>query len=199
MRSLKASAVAELALTLALSVARNVPQIDRRIRAGEIVTKKEAGESGLQLTGRTLGLIGGGNIGFVLGKMFHGAFGSRIIVYDPHLSASTENAWKDAIPCDKFTRVSTLGELLEQSDVVSVHVPLLDSTRDMIGEKELRRMKASAILINTARGGIVNEDALAVALDQGVILGAGLDAHSIEPPHLQNFERLIKHPRVVTT
>ncbi|KAI9637763.1 uncharacterized protein MKK02DRAFT_23280 [Dioszegia hungarica] len=192
-----ATAVAELALTLALAVARNVPFIDREIRAGKTITKQAGGEGGMQLTGRTLGLIGGGNIGFTLGKMFHGAFGAKIIVYDPHLSPAMESAWTAAIP--SYRRVTSLDDLLPASDVVSVHVPLFDSTRDMIGARELRLMKRSAVLINTARGGIVNEEALAQALDEGVILGAGLDAFSTEPPTLAQFSSLINHPRVVST
>jgi phosphoglycerate dehydrogenase-like enzyme len=194
----QASAVAELALTLALCVARNVPQIDRRIRNGEIVPKVE-GASGLQLSSSTLGLIGGGNIGYQLGKMFYGAFNSKVTIYDPHLPPTVLAKWTNLLPSTHLTIVHNLEDLLKSADVVSIHVPLLDSTRDLIGEKELRSMKSSAVLINTARGGIVNEPALLQALEEGWILGAGIDAYSVEPPTLDDFKGLISHPRVVST
>ncbi|WVW86491.1 hypothetical protein I302_108539 [Kwoniella bestiolae CBS 10118] len=194
-----ASAVAELALTMSLCLARDVAQIDRRIRSGETVTKAEGGLTGFQLTGKTLGLVGGGNIGYQLGKMFHGAFGAKVVVYDPHLHPSMVQKWSDLLSSSHFTRVGTLGKMLEVSDVVSIHVPLLESTRNLIGEDELRKMKKSALLINTARGGIVNEEALLRALEEGWITGAGIDAFSIEPPTSKDFGRLISHPRVLST
>lgn len=195
---LQAGAVAELAMALAMSIARQIPLIDRRIRAGETVTKAE-GSNGIQLAGRTLGLIGGGNIGYQLGKMFFGAFDSPIVIYDPFLSPAMSDKWAELIPHSHLTVVSTLEELLRTADVVSLHIPLNDHTCNLIGAKELGYMKPSAILINTARGGIVNEDALVEALDQGMLLGAGLDAFSIEPPTADVFPRLIAHPRVVST
>lgn len=195
----QASAVAELALTLALTVARNVSFIDREIRAGKTITKAEGGTSGHQLTGRTLGLVGGGNIGYALGKMFYGAFGARVVVYDPYLSPTQQALWEESLPPNKFRRVSQLDDMLREADVVSLHVPLLDATRDLISVRELGMMKKTAILINTARGGIVNEEALLQALVDGSIMGAGLDAFSIEPPTLHDFPGLISHPRVVTT
>lgn len=195
-----ASAVAELALALMMAVARNIVSIDRRIRAGETVPKAEGG-SGLQLGGRTLGLIGGGNIAQQVGRMFYGAFQGSIIVYDPYLSPSAKAIWTSMIPQDKLTIVDkdNLAGLLSESDVVSIHVPLLDSTRDLIAAKELAIMKPSAILVNSARGGIVNEEDLAEALEKGSILGAGIDAYEIEPPTLQSAGRLINHSRVVST
>jgi D-3-phosphoglycerate dehydrogenase len=183
-----------------MTVARNIACIDRRIRAGETVPKSE-GVSGLQLSGRTLGLIGGGNIAQQVGRMFYGAFQGSIIVYDPYLSPSARDSWINMIPQDKITIVDkdNLDGLLSVSDVVSIHVPLLESTRDLLAARELALMKPTAILINSARGGIINEEDLADALDQGLILGAGIDAYEIEPPTLQSAARLIKHPRVVST
>ncbi|WWC92010.1 uncharacterized protein L201_006964 [Kwoniella dendrophila CBS 6074] len=194
-----ASAVAELALTLSLCLARDVASIDRRIRSGEVVSKAEGGLKGFQLSGKTLGLIGGGNIGYQLGKMFYGSFESKIIVYDPHLHPSMIQKWSDLLPSSHFKRVDNLDDLLKESDVVSIHVPLLDSTKDLINEEQLKKMKKSSILINTARGGIVNEDALFKALEKGWITGAGIDAFSIEPPSKENFGKLIDHPRVLST
>ncbi|WWC64905.1 uncharacterized protein I303_107519 [Kwoniella dejecticola CBS 10117] len=194
-----ASAVAELALTLSLCLARDVAQIDRRIRSGETVTKADGGSTGFQLTSKTLGLVGGGNIGYQLGKMFYGAFNAKVIVYDPHLHPSMSQKWAELLPASHFQRVNTLDEMLAASDVVSIHVPLLESTTNLIGEEQLRKMKKTALLINTARGGIVNEDALLKALEEGWIAGAGIDAFSIEPPTSKDFGGLINHPRVIST
>jgi D-3-phosphoglycerate dehydrogenase len=180
-----------------MSVARNVPYIDRTIRSGVTLTKAEAGAVGFQLTGKTLGLVGGGNIGFALGKMWSGAFGGKVLVFDPYLSAPAEEAWCSAVPT--FRRVTDLDDLLPEIDVLSVHVPLLDSTQGLIGRDQLRRMKKSAVVINTARGGVIDEDALAEALEAGEITGAGLDAWSEEPPTMDKFSRLINNPRVVST
>jgi phosphoglycerate dehydrogenase-like enzyme len=146
-----------------------------------------------------LGLVGGGNIGYQLGKMFSGAFGSKVIIYDPHLLPHVEKKWNDLLPSTHFRRVDSLEELLKAADVVSIHVPLLESTTDLIDEQQLRCMKPSSVLINTARGGIVNERALLRALSEGWILGAGIDAYAIEPPTLQDYSGLIGHPRVVST
>ncbi|WVR09350.1 hypothetical protein IAU60_006416 [Kwoniella sp. DSM 27419] len=194
-----AGAVAELALTLSLCLARNVAAIDRRIRSGETVTKADGGSTGFQLSGKTLGLVGGGNIGFELGKMFHGAFGAKIVVYDPHLHPTMVQKWSDLLSSSHFSRVDTLDEMLQVSDVVSIHVPLLDSTRDLIHEAQLRKMKPTALLINTARGGIVNEAALLKALNEGWITGAGIDAWATEPPSTKDNGELIAHPRVLST
>jgi phosphoglycerate dehydrogenase-like enzyme len=184
---------------LALAVARNVPFIDREIRAGRTITKSAGGAGGMQLSGKTLGLIGGGNIGSTVGRMFYGAFGAKIILYDPYLSPEKEALWASSIPSSNLQRVDSLDQLLPFSDVVSVHVPLLPSTRDMLRELELKSMKRSAVLVNTARGGIVNEEALVTALNEGWIVGAGVDAHIIEPPVMANYSALISHPRVITT
>lgn len=182
-----------------MSVARQIPLIDRRIRAGEIVTKAEAGALGIQLVGRTLGLVGGGNIGFRLGKMFHGAFNGKIVIYDPYLTHSMAEVWAEAIPPSHLHRATTLGEMLEASDVISLHVPLLPSTENLISYSELKIMKPNAILVNTARGGIVNEEDLFRALEEGLIMGAGLDAFVYEPPTLSSYPKLVTHPRVIST
>jgi D-3-phosphoglycerate dehydrogenase len=182
-----------------MSVARQIPLIDRRIRAGETVTKADGGALGIQLAGRTLGLVGGGNIGFHLGKMFNGAFDSPIIIYDPFLSPAMADKWADLIPAHRLTVVDSLEEMLQHSDIVSLHIPLNDQTRGLIGKKELDMMKPSAILINTARGGIVDEDAIIEALDRGHLQGVGLDAFTVEPPTLDSLGKLVSHPRVIST
>lgn len=184
-----ARAVAELVLALAMSLAREVRPISLRLAAGERVPKEQC--SGLIIHKRTLGVIGMGNIGRTVAKMFQGAFESPIIAYDPYMP---EYAWSD-IP---HTRVTALDDLLHRADIVTVHVPLTPATRNLISYREMDLMKRTAILINTARGGIVNEDDLPRALDEGLIWGVGLDCHEQEPPTKERYEKLWKHSNVVS-
>lgn len=193
-----------------MSVARDIGSIQVRQSRGEVIAKQTC--SGLVLTGRRLGLIGMGHIGKYeslersksseyddadvsrsrqVARMFRGAFGSDVVAYDPFLPA---DAWND-LP---HTRVSTPGEVITAADVLSLHVPLTPTTRDMITYKELSSMKPEAILINAARGGIVNENDLCKALDDGLIWGAGLDCHEEEPPTKERYAALWDHPRMIS-
>ncbi|RSH87415.1 hypothetical protein EHS25_003325 [Saitozyma podzolica] len=181
-----AGAVAELALALMMTLARNIPAIDRRVRAGHTVDKAAEGAIGIQLTGRTLGIVGGGNIGYTLAKMFHGAFGGKIYLFDPYLSPASAQKWADLLPTSHFQKVERVDDMLPHIDVLSLHVPLLDSTRGLIGEKQLRAMKK-------------NEEALTKALDEGWIAAAGIDAYAIEPPTLAAYPNLVTHDRVLST
>ena len=190
--------MAELALALMLTLARNIPSIDRRIRAGETVTKAEAGAIGIQLTGRTFGIIGGGNIGYTLAKMLSGAFDAKIYLYDPVLTETQAQKWADLLPSSKLVRVDSVDDMMPHIDVLSLHVPLLESTRGIIGEKQLRAMQPHAIVVNTARGGVIDEPALLKALDEKWIAAAGIDAYAIEPPTTANYAELIAHDRVVS-
>ena len=106
-----------------------------------------------------------------------------------------DHAWDDL----EHTRARTVSHVLCESDVVSVHVPLTPETRDLIRYEDMATMKSNAIIINTARGGIVNEADLLRALTDGVIWGAGLDCHEQEPPTAEKYSKLWKHPRVVST
>lgn len=123
-----------------------------------------------ELYGKTIGIVGYGAIGRALEKIAHG-FGMQIIIYD-HNSARKEAELGSFV---------SLEELIRESDIVSLHVPLTADTRSMIGKRELEAMKESAVLINVSRGGIVDEAALKKALDQGEIAGAGLDVVEEEP------------------
>lgn len=123
-----------------------------------------------ELYGKTLGIVGYGAIGQALEKIAHG-FGMEIIIYD-------HNASQKEAEVGSFV---SLEELIKESDIISLHVPLTDETQGMIGSKELEIMKKPAILINVSRGGIVDEAALKTALDQGKIAGAGLDVVEEEP------------------
>ncbi|UPL02777.1 hypothetical protein LCI18_013711 [Fusarium solani-melongenae] len=168
-----AGAVAELVLALVMTLAREIPTIYARLHQGEVVPREAC--SGLILRKKTVGIIGMGNIGEAVARLFHGAFDAHIIAYG---RSQPESAWSD-IP---HTRASTVEEVLRAADVLSVHVPLAFQTRDLITYRELSMMKPTAILINTARGGIVNEDDLARGLRDNLIWAAGLDCHEQDPP-----------------
>ena len=182
-------AVAELVLTLTTSLARQIRPISIRIANGEVVKKESC--SGLILHRCTIGIIGMGNIGKTVAKIFQGAFESRVVAYDPYMAS---NGWPEI----EHERVKTVEEVLSKSDVVTIHVPLTPETQDLINYERLAKMKKNALLINTARGGIVNEDDLSVALSDGLIWGAGLDCHTQEPPTFEKYEKLWTHPNVIS-
>ena len=161
-----AQAVAETVLALTMSVARQVGRIATLQNAGEVVPKESC--SGLIVHNKTIAIIGMGNVGQRVATIFQGGLGCRIIAYDPLLPI---DAWAD-IP---HVRAATLEDVLELSEVVTLHVPLLPQTRGLISYPQLSRMRRDAILINTARGGIINESDLERALTEKLIFGAGLD------------------------
>jgi D-3-phosphoglycerate dehydrogenase len=181
-------AVAEHALTLALTVGRRVAEFDYRIRSGETVER--ANFLGLEAWEKTVGIIGIGNIGKRVARKWHGAFNARILAYDPYVGPET----LAEVPHQK---VKSLAEMLPQVDILTLHLPLTSESRGMIGAAELAMMKPTAILVNAARGGIVDEAALYQALTTGRLFGAGLDVFESEPPTTAN--PLIKLPNVVST
>ncbi|EXJ70395.1 uncharacterized protein A1O5_06463 [Cladophialophora psammophila CBS 110553] len=189
---INSESVAELTLALALSIARRVCEIDRRVRNGEkVIRSKTLGHS---LFRKTIGVIGMGNIGRVVAKKWVGAMEGKVIAYDPY---APDSAWDDM---KDVQRTAQLGELLQQADLVSLHVPLTEQTQGLIRKEEFAMMKSNAILINCARGGIVDEEALLDALREGRILGAGLDAMDVEPPSLEKYgNTLLDHPGVIMT
>ena len=164
------NAVAELVLGLMLSMARQIPRGDRGIRNGEWLKKQL---KGTELKGKYLGIIGLGNIGKRLGRLAR-AFNMNIIGYD-------------VVPIDpEFSKEvglmkADLGTLLQSSDYISIHVPLLDSTYHMINAEKISTMKPTARIINTSRGGVIDEDALYDALKNGKLGGAALDVFETEP------------------
>jgi D-3-phosphoglycerate dehydrogenase len=164
-----ATAVAELALGLMLDLARRISLVDRRVRAGQW-----RGAIGWELSGKTLGVVGAGAIGRRLIELTRG-FDMKVLA--AVRMPSRQQEWADA----NSVRLVDLETLLRESDFVSLHVPLTPETRRLIGAKELAMMKPRAALINTSRGGIVDEDALAAALKEGTIGGAGLDVFEAEP------------------
>lgn len=181
--------VAELAVGLMFAVNRRIPYVDSTMREGKWVRAKMRAECQM-IHGKTVGLLGIGNIAKEVAKMLRGFENTEVVYYDVvHLSEEDEKALG-------ATYVS-FEELLKRSDILSVHVPLLPSTEHMIGAKELAMMKPSAIIVNTARGGIIDEDALIEALKNGGIRAAGLDSFEQEPINLDN--ELLKLPNVVLT
>ena len=180
-----AHSVAEHALMLILSLIKDVRNQDAFVRGGGFETKSYKGR---ELRARTLGIVGIGMIGRALAAMAE-PIGIKTIAYDPFA------------PPDAFgphaTRIAALDTLLTQSDVVSLHCPLTSETHNLIGARELGLMKPDALLINTARGEVVDERALVEALRAGKLAGAGLDSFSPEPPAKDN--PLWALPNVIVT
>ena len=166
-----AQAVAEMAFAQMLALARNLLRADRLMRQGRFA---KAEMTGYLLQGKTLGVIGAGNIGSKVGRMGV-AWGMRVI-------GCTENGGPKEIErlAALGIRRAALDEVLRRSDFLSVHVPLQDSTRNLIDADALARMKRGAFLVNLARGGVVDELALHHALATGHLAGAGLDVHARE-------------------
>jgi D-3-phosphoglycerate dehydrogenase len=175
-------AVAEMALGLALAVGRRIAELDRRIRAQEKMDRTRI--LGTEMWGKTVGVVGVGNIGVRVAHKWQAAFDCRVLGYDPHKKLN--------IP-----QVSNLDELLGKADLVSLHVPLNEETRYLIGKRELALMKPTAILVNTCRGGVVDEAALYDALKAGKLFGAGIDVWEVETPRVDS--RLLELPNVVCT
>jgi D-3-phosphoglycerate dehydrogenase len=188
--AMNSESVAELTITLALCIARRVVELDRRVRGGEKIDRSTA--LGTSLYRKTVGIIGMGNIGRAVAKKWMAAMEGEIVAYDPVVPA---DAWVDI----KHQRVAELDDLLAKSDVVTLHVPLTKGTRSMIGKSQFDQMKKSAILLNCARGGVVDENALLEALLTQRIYGAALDAMEVEPPTTESYSELLKNVNLIMT
>ena len=179
------TAVAELVIGLMISMAREIPRADREIRNGNWIKKELMGS---ELKGKYLGIVGLGNIGKRLGRLAR-ALNMNIIGYD-------------VIPIDdEFSKEvglmkADLDTLLSSADYVSFHVPLLDSTRHMINAEKLKMMKNTARIINTSRGGVIDEEALYNSLKDGSLAGAALDVFEVEPA---TENKLITLPNFIAT
>lgn len=176
---------AELTMALILSMVRSVAQADASVRAGQWARSRF---QGAELRGRTLGLVGAGRIGGEVARRCR-AFGMSVLAHDPYLTE--ERA------ADLQVERAELGALLEAADVLSLHVPLTDSTRGLIDAAALARMKRGAYLVNVARGGVVDEAALSAALTDGHLAGAALDVFENEP--LEEGSPLRTAPNLVLT
>jgi len=166
-------ATAELALALALAAARRIPLLDAACRSGRPTTAAE--RTGIELGGRTLGLLGFGRIAQKVAGMFRHGLGCPVLAYSP-------NRPDAAFTAAGVERVPTPQDLAARSDILSIHVPLTPETAGLVGADLLDRLPPGAILVNTSRGGIVDETALADALRRGRPAAAASDVFTVEPP-----------------
>ncbi len=180
-----ARSVSELALGLALAAARLVPAADRDERAGRPGFRER--HAFAELSGKTALVVGWGATGAGLGRMLSSALDMRVLVYSPR-----------AVDTGGFARAETLAEGLRQADLVSLHTPMREETRGLIGRAALALVKPGAILVNTARAGLVDEAALAEALADGRIAAAALDTYSHDAPRgpLGATDRVIFTPHL---
>lgn len=177
-------AVAELAFGLLLAVARDIPRADATMKHGKWV-KREF--EGVELNGKTLGIIGFGRIGMEMGRRA-AAFGMNVIIYDPNvLEHELEHGNAEPV---------SLQDLFAWSHFISLHLPLNVQTRDLLGPLAFSQMQDEVRLVSTARGGIIDETALLNALNSGKVAAAALDVFEKEPPGLTE---LVSHPRVIAT
>jgi D-3-phosphoglycerate dehydrogenase len=184
-----ALAVAEHTITLGLTLLKQIAPLDRAIKGGAWPKPTFIGRD---IAGSVIGLIGFGAIGRETGRLAK-ALGMRVLVLDPMTSA-------DSMRQSGFEVAAGLDELLTSADIVSLHCPLTNETRNLIDAKRLSQMKPDALLVNTARGGIIDETALLEALREKRIGGAALDSFSVEPPPadspLWSLDNLIVTPHV---
>lgn len=175
---------AEHTMSLILSLSRNIPQANASLREGRWDRQKYMG---VELYGKTLGIVGLGRIGTEVAKRA-AAFGMKVIAYDPFLTV--EKA------LDVGVELVDLKEILKRSDYITIHTPITDETKHMFGDDEFALVKPGVRIINCARGGVIDEPALARAIESGKVIGAALDVFEVEPP---KDNPLLKSDKVVTT
>ena len=175
--------VAELALGLMLALARRIPEAVEEVHLG-----KWPRYAGLSLEGKTVGILGLGAIGKQLARRLYG-FDCRILAFDPLADP--------AFAKDNHVELAVLDTVIEESDFISLHLPLLPETRCLVNDTFLNKMKKGSFLINTSRGEVIDEDALLRALQSGHLKGAALDAFTVEPPDPNN--PLLVLPQVIVT
>lgn len=176
---------AEHTFAILVSMARNVPQAHAKLQSG-IWDKKSF--VGVELYGKTLGVIGLGRIGKHVAKIAKG-FGMKIFAFDPFVS--NEQAKEMGI------EIGSLDEVFANADFLTIHTPVTDETRGIIGKDAFAKMKKGVRIVNCARGGLVDEDALLTAIDEGIVDGAALDVFASEP--LDQNSPLLNHPKIITT
>jgi D-3-phosphoglycerate dehydrogenase len=176
--------VAEMVFSLMFALARNIAQADSSMKDARWEKKKL---KGTELWEKTLGIVGFGRIGQEVAKRAR-AFDMKVLAYDV---VDIQQACKET-----GATSTSLDDIIEQADYISLHVPLLPQTKGMISTDQFKKMKNTAFVINTARGGVIDETALLKALDEGDIAGAALDVFEEEPPA---DWKLVKHPGIVAT
>ena len=186
-------AVAEHAFALLITMAKHIVEADRFTREGKYEQWDPKGFLGPQLQGKTLGILGLGRIGSRVAEIGNKGFGMKIIYYDVKQNPEFEQ--------QLGATFGSVEEVLKNSDFVSIHVPLLPETKHLVGKNQLSMMKKDAILINTSRGPVVDEQALVEALKNKVIAGAGLDVYENEPtltPGLADLPNVVLTPHIAS-
>jgi D-3-phosphoglycerate dehydrogenase len=180
------NSVAEHTLALLLALCRNIPKADASLKRGEW---NRSALSGSELKGKVAGVIGLSKVGGRVATRLQ-AFECEVIGCDPFISEKRAQ--------DLGVRLVSHEELFRTADIITLHIPMTSETRNMIGEKEFAMMKDGVLIINTARGGVIKEEALLKALESGKVGGAAVDVWSEEPPKSELLKKLIAHERVVS-
>lgn len=175
---------AEHTIAMLLSLCRSIPQANATMREGKWDRKNFYGA---ELFGKTVGVVGLGKIGREVAKRLK-AFEMNVLGFDPVLSETAAE--------ELGIKLVTVEEIIKESDFITVHVPLNENTKDLISFEQLNKLKKGTRIINCARGGIINEDAVLEGIEKGIIAGAAFDVFEVEPP--QN-KKLIEHPKIITT
>lgn len=183
------NAAAEHTVALMLATARNIGQASVSLKEGKWERSKLVG---VEMKGKTLSIIGAGKVGLTVARIARG-MDMKVLAYDPYANPSVASAASVEL-------VDSLDELLKKADFLTIHTPLIASTKGMISMSELSSMKSTARILNVARGGMIDEASLVEALDNGTISGAGIDVFTSEPPKEgDTASALIAHPKVVAT
>ncbi|KAF7190131.1 D-3-phosphoglycerate dehydrogenase 2, chloroplastic [Pseudocercospora fuligena] len=183
------NAAAEHTIALLMATARNVGEASVSIKSGKWERSKLVG---VEVKGKTLAIVGLGKVGLTVARAA-GGLGMNLVAYDPYANMT-------AAASANVDLVDSLEELLERADFLTLHTPMIASTKGLIGLQELSKMKKTARVLNVARGGIIDESALLEAVESGVIAGAGIDVFTSEPPKPEDAaSKLIAHPKVVAT
>lgn len=181
------NSAAEHTMAILLSMCRNVPEANASLKSGEW---KRAPFTGYELKDKVMGIIGLGKVGGRVARRSR-SFEMDVIVYDPYISEKRAE--------DFGTRLVELDELIAQADVISVHTPLNEETTDLITSAHFAEMKDGVIIVNCARGGIINEKAMLAGLESGKVGASAFDVWSEEPPQDETLKKLIGHPKMVVT
>jgi len=177
-------AVAELTLSLMLSLVREIPRADASMKSGKWLKKEFEGR---ELYGKTLGVLGFGRIGSAVAARAK-AFEMKVLAYDPVVPAEEIRA--------RGGEPVSLDDLLKQSDMITMHMPLTSESRHLLNREAFSKMKDGVYIVCAARGGVIDEDALLEALNSGKVAGAALDVFATEPP---GETELVAHPHVIDT
>lgn len=186
-------AVAEHTFALLLAVAKRIVEADRFVRNGKYILWEPMGFLGPQVWGKTIGIVGLGRIGSFVAQIAHEGFQMKVLYYDVKRNDEFEMRFS--------AKYQAIGDLLRNSDFITLHVPLLPSTHHLINKERLHLMKKGAILINTSRGPVVDENALAAALKEERIGGAGLDVFEFEPKlahGMKDLDNVVLTPHIAS-